>query len=139
LKIFCNLDQIIRSGVNGSTQEHIFSRCFITRSVLEKIAPDSLLRSFFNGQEFYDYFENGNDTMPDLVFLDLSMPDLSGFELLDKLRENTELSFKPKFVILTTSKYVIDKEKAKHYDEIVGFCEKHLTQQKFSELIKALN
>ena len=112
---------------------------FITRSVLEKIAPDSLLRSFFNGQEFYDYFENGNDTMPDLVFLDLSMPDLSGFELLDKLRENTELSFKPKFVILTTSKYVIDKEKAKHYDEIVGFCEKHLTQQKFSELIKALN
>jgi CheY-like chemotaxis protein len=40
------------------------------------------------GREALDYLA---DTTPDVVLLDLRLPDLSGWEVLDKLRENGRL------------------------------------------------
>ncbi len=49
------------------------------------------------------------DENPDVVILDLSMPDLSGFEVLAKLKENPSTSKVP--VIIHTSKVLDDRER----------------------------
>jgi len=50
-----------------------------------------------------------SDEKPDVVILDLSMPDLSGFEVLAKLKENPRTSHIP--VIIHTSKVLEDRER----------------------------
>ncbi|HTZ74452.1 MAG TPA: ATP-binding protein [Candidatus Aquilonibacter sp.] len=50
-----------------------------------------------------------HDENPDVVILDLSMPDLSGFEVLAKLKENPGTSQIP--VIIHTSKVLDDRER----------------------------
>jgi len=67
----------------------------------------------------------------DVIFLDLNMPEMSGWEFLDKLVEN---NYTPKIVILTSSTSILDKEKALEYDFVTDYIIKPLSQNKISEL-----
>jgi len=51
-----------------------------------------------------------NEKVPDLVILDLAMPDLSGFEVLSKLKENPRTADIP--VIIHTSKVLEPEERS---------------------------
>ena len=54
--------------------------------------------------------QRANDGRPDLVILDLAMPDLSGFEVLNKLKENPRTADIP--VIIHTSKTLDARERS---------------------------
>jgi two-component system, LytTR family, response regulator len=54
--------------------------------LLEKIPDVELLRVFTNPKESIAYIR---DEKPDLVFLDIRMPEMSGFELLDQIEHET--------------------------------------------------
>ncbi len=71
---------------------------------------------FHEGQAFLDYMEkakNGEDPMPAGALLDINMPGLSGFEILTIIRKDPKLEKVPIIIMLTSSSYVLDKEKAK--------------------------
>ncbi len=53
--------------------------------------------AFENAQEAYQYLASGKNPMPDLLFLDVEMPEASGFSLLESLRR-LEPSFRVIFV-----------------------------------------
>lgn len=53
------------------------------------------------------------DKLPDYVFVDVNMPNMSGFELLTKIR-NTAVLEKLKVIIYTTSNQKSAKEAAKN-------------------------
>ena len=81
---------------------------------------------------FYDAVNaliNIPEIAPDIIFLDVNMPDLTGFQLLDIL------SLKQFNVILTTAheQYAID---GYQYDNITSFLLKPITFEKF---LKAVN
>lgn len=48
-------------------------------------------RYFKNGIELIKFLENPEETMPDILFLDLNMPLMGGFETLRKIREDLQL------------------------------------------------
>ncbi len=62
--------------------------------------------SLTNGQETLDYCVNDN---PDLVLMDLKMPDMNGFETTQKLREQGYLN---PIVVFTASETEEDRDKA---------------------------
>ena len=62
--------------------------------------------SLDNGRETLDYCANDN---PDLVLMDLKMPDMNGFETTQKLRER---GYSNPIVVFTSSETDEDREKA---------------------------
>lgn len=100
--------------------------------------------SFINGREcinfFSDYFErkrNGEvtDLPPTLIFLDLNMPVMNGWEFLeDFVRKYAERLPEVKIVILSTSVDPRDFMKAQQYDIVLDFFNKPLTTELINEL-----
>jgi len=70
------------------------------------------------------------DLFPQVIFLDISMPMMDGFQFLDeyeKLPEKTKESIK--VVILTTSINPMDIENAQNNKRVIGFMNKPLTKE----------
>lgn len=94
-----------------------------------------------NGREGLDYMsrllDDGCYPAPDLVFLDLNMPVLNGWEFLDgyeELDDNCKEDIV--LIVLTTSVAERDKERARAYDTVDGFLEKPLTIDKLNAVLR---
>ncbi|HET6225160.1 MAG TPA: response regulator [Bacteroidia bacterium] len=81
---------------------------------------ESQILSVFDGTELMDVLlgvNKNNDpsfAKPDLIFLDLNMPLMDGYEVLQTVRRNDALKSIPIYV-LTTSEFEFDKIKAVAY------------------------
>jgi CheY-like chemotaxis protein len=88
-----------------------------------------------NGKEGLDFLANATQC-PDLIFLDLNMPVLDGFEFLSMVHAPLEKigSKKPLIVILTSSEESVDKDRCKHLYDNIEFCSKPLTIAQFKTI-----
>jgi CheY-like chemotaxis protein len=77
--------------------------------------------------------EKGN-FQPNIIFLDINMPAMNGFEFIEALR-NTAIEIPP-IVLLTTSHNPADQEKAKTYNEIKLYQNKPLNVQMVQDIYK---
>lgn len=76
---------------------------------------------------------------PGVIFLDLNMPVINGFEFLEALQLNSSTGLDQlKVVILTSSNNQVDYERAHAYKNVIGFISKPLTQQRLDELVKRI-
>ncbi|MFC4097528.1 response regulator [Euzebyella saccharophila] len=58
---------------------------------LQEIELKTDLQEFHNGQELLDFLTGDCEEFPQLIFLDLNMPVMDGFECLKKIRSNPKL------------------------------------------------
>ena len=71
--------------------------------------------------------EDANGGVPDVIFLDLNMPDRNGWDFMD---EFTQLEIKtPKVVMLTSSISIKDEKKAKSSEDIAAYVSKPLSPE----------
>lgn len=80
---------------------------FLTKSVKENI-PQAIVESLYDGAEALKFLEECI-TYPNLIFLDINMPKLSGRETIKVIRKNEALSKVP-IIILTTSRNETEKK-----------------------------
>ena len=71
---------------------------------------------------------------PDIIFLDLNMPGMNGWDFLDIYRKRKSKS-KSLIIILSNSTNPYDQMKAEKYEEVAGFRSKPLTDLMMHEII----
>lgn len=88
-----------------------------------------------NGQEALDYYDNLNvnndNCCPELVFLDLNMPVMGGWEFLDNFTAEKYDIFnqKTKVIVLSSTIDPNDIEKSKKYPMVIDFMSKPVTKE----------
>jgi CheY-like chemotaxis protein len=105
--------------------------------VIKRIDPTVKLTLFKSGVQFVEAInQESNFEFPDIIFLDIRMPELSGFDVLDVLLENHQGSLKNTAIfVLSSTLDDRDLNKAVSYPIVTKFMSKPLTFEMVSELL----
>lgn len=89
----------------------------ISRYLLKGFLSANIKSKIIEAENGTAGYQLASSVKPDLIFLDLIMPDMTGFEVLELLRSNSELAEIP--VIVNTSKVLTREEAARLADYAV--------------------
>jgi len=118
---------------------------FLNQRLLDRMKLTDHVHTFVNGKQAFDYLYNVSNNnydpnsvdyfKPELIFLDINMPVMDGFELLD-LYERLSPDFRKGIlmVVLTTSTHTQDTEAVKRYD--AEYITKPLNAEKLDKLLQ---
>ncbi|NLR90400.1 response regulator [Flammeovirga agarivorans] len=87
---------------------------------------------FRSGDHFLSEHNFKEDTHKNILFLDLNMPGLDGWQVVDKLVESGNIK-NYTIYMLSSSIHPMDKEKADNNPNIAGYIEKPLSKSKVLE------
>ena len=104
--------------------------------ILKSGITDSV--SIFNDAEealqFIEKNSHLSDELPDLIFLDINMPFMDGWEFLDAYEAlKTKIEKQIVLILLTSSVYKNDIEKAKQYKSVVEYIKTPISINKLLE------
>lgn len=111
---------------------------YITRRILEKHIPGISIKTFSLATDTITYLENNSSqpgNIPDIIFVDIHMPQMNGFEFLDAFSKLPEtVTTKCKVHMLSSSFNNSDIERASAHAYSKSFIEKPIT----SDLIRTI-
>lgn len=94
---------------------------FVNKKLILKLNKNYQIDEFTDAAQAFEYLKTNT---PEIIFLDLAMPDLDGWQFLELYKHNNYTS--PIF-ILTTSINPNDRIKSESYDFVQGFFIKPLS------------
>lgn len=111
---------------------------FIQKRFLEVYQFSRHLTSYRSAEEALENLAAArNQSAPDVIFLDLNMPNIDGFGFLEGFKELPhEVRDKSKIVVLTSSNSQQDRAQAFSYDNVVHFLTKPLKKGDLEDLKK---
>lgn len=113
---------------------------YLHKMVIEEADCTEQVIAVESGQEALDYLHskpNGKHPRPELIFLDINMPAMNGWEFLQHYK-GLDIAKKGDVIVvmLTTSLHPADLEKADKIGDINGFRNKPLTVEMLWEIIE---
>jgi CheY-like chemotaxis protein len=107
----------------------------INRRLLGKTGISNRIEEFLGGEDALEKISEMNQTESLIIFLDINMPVLNGWEFLNKYLELFP-GRNDKIIILSSSIDFQDRQKANEYSIVSGFLEKPLTIDKINSQIE---
>lgn len=105
----------------------------LIKLVVSKAAFAEEIITRMNGKEALDYYSSLSESpsaaaYPELIFLDLNMPVMSGWDFLEEFSKNFYQQFnQTKIVIVSSSTDPDEKARAKNYPMIIDFLSKPIS------------
>ena len=118
---------------------------FLNKMITEEAMCAEHVQVVQSGQEALNYlsgsghfkYGNGIYPKPELIFLDINMPAMDGWEFLDRYQELPEIQKENTvMVMLTTSLNPDDEKTAQKYPCIAGFEHKPFTMEILLKILK---
>lgn len=109
----------------------------VTEMMLSDIDAAQNIKIVFNGEEAVEYLEHNPISFPELIFLDINMPLMNGFDFLNYW-EKSGMTGKSKICMFTTSALREDKERAKYYSDVIAYVEKPLSENRAKKILQLL-
>jgi two-component system nitrate/nitrite response regulator NarL len=113
---------------------------FIQRRFLEVCHFSADLDVFKSAEEALNWLKGAaTSDVPDIIFLDLNMPEFDGFAFLRDFRDLPDgVKQKAKIVVLTSSNSSKDREQAFSFPNVIQFITKPLKQSDIEALGKLI-
>lgn len=106
----------------------------VTKKLIEKTKLFGESKSFGNGNEALHFFENSGD-LPDVILLDIEMPQMDGWDFLDELLKLEEQFHKEVTIYVASSSIALeDKARAKNYPCVKDFLSKPMNLDKLAAI-----
>ena len=110
---------------------------FINTRVVEQSGLSKEVMAIQSASEALDFLTKraANSDLPNIIFLDIRMPDLDGFEFLQEFSELPQRVLELcKIVMLSSTIDPLELEKARNSPFVLAFIPKPLTRDKIIEL-----
>ena len=108
---------------------------FVTRMVLKRSGFNGRITCFTNANAALEHLRGEGDR-PDLMFVDINMPGMTGFDLVGVCEEAGILPNQQTSVVMfSSSNRPCDMDQARRYRSVVGYVEKALTVESFERVV----
>ena len=132
------MNLIYNKGMQVLLVEDDDNSSFLAKRVLCMKGLDAIQEAYNGEEAFAMIAEDDSCCCPDLVFLDLTMPIMDGWDFLEAKSKHgccPDL----KVAILSSSDRESDREKAMKFPCVIDYIEKPLTSEKFDKLVAKHN
>lgn len=118
---------------------------YLARRTIRNAGIDAKIVEYVGGDDFYSVVSNesrrnadlGETPPPIIVLLDINMPGMSGFEVLEKLKGDLGNGDRVVVVVMfTSSSQAEDRASAFEYSFVKDYVVKPLTEEKIQELVR---
>ena len=105
--------------------------------IIKKMGITDSIQIVQNGLEAIEFLKKDSEVIPELIFLDINMPKMNGWEFLGAYKDlNIKQKAKALIVMLTTSTNPDDEKKAKEIKEVMDFQPKPLSVESLTTILE---
>lgn len=109
---------------------------FLIGMAIEEIDFIESYDSVTSGWEALNYLENCQKDGPDLILVDLNMPEMDGYEFIQRFEDKFVEAFpETRLIVVTSSQRENDKAKSLAFPSVIGFIHKPFTEEKIKRII----
>jgi len=110
---------------------------FTLKKLTEKFNKNISLRIFNDGEKVLNYILKLESTnLPKLILLDINIPIINSWQLLDRLESFNHSILSVPFFITSSSENIIDIEQSRKRQYIKGYLKKPLNKEQYFALLE---
>jgi CheY-like chemotaxis protein len=120
--------------IDDSDVDNFINKAIISKE--ENISQILVMTSGYDALAYLNGIIEKEEVFPDVIFLDIKMPKMNGFEFLDEyMKLSEDLKNHCRVYILSSSFDSLDSEKGKKYSVVKKHLTKPLAHHQISELL----